>query len=219
VRPAEVTARRVEFDGAPSLLVIVGDITERKPIETAARKPGLRQRAEAKFRASETHPQTRLSPEEYQPVLHELRVHQIELEMQNEELRQTQSDLEMSQARYFSLYNLAPVGYVTLDRSGLILEANLTATSLLGVARSAVVKQPLPRFIIPEDQDSFYLHRKELFRTGAPQAFELRLARLNGAPFRARLEMTAAQEVDGTAVCRVVISDLTAQKPVEAHSH
>jgi two-component system cell cycle sensor histidine kinase/response regulator CckA len=160
-----------------------------------------------------------LSPEETRRTLHELRVHQIELEMQNEELRQTQGDLEMSQARYFNLYNLAPVGYITLDRSGLILEVNLTATSLLGVARSTVIQQPLTRFLVPEDQDSFYLRRKELLRAGMPQALELRLTRPKDVPFWARLEMTAAQEVDGTSVCRAVISDITVQKQIETGCH
>src|ERR1039458_9788434 len=93
-----------------------------------------------------------LSPEAARRALHELRVHQIELEMQNEELRRTQQELEASRERYFDLYDLAPVGYFTLSEQGLILEANLTAAKLFGVARSVLVKQPLSRFILPEDQ-------------------------------------------------------------------
>ncbi|MBU1184311.1 MAG: PAS domain-containing protein [Proteobacteria bacterium] len=118
-----------------------------------------------------------LSPEATRQLLHELRVHQIELEMQNKELCRTQGELEASRARYFDLYDLAPVGYVTLSEKGLILEANLTAAGLLGVARGALVKQPLTRFILPEDQGIYYRHREQLFETGAPQVCEMRLAK------------------------------------------
>ena len=129
-------------------------------------------------------------------LLHELRVHQIELEMQNEELRRAQEELEASRARYFDLYDLAPVGYFTLSEEGLILEANLTAARLLGVARGALVKQPLTRFILPEDQDIYYLHRKQLFETGAPQV-RVADAEAGRRPFWARLEATTAQDGDG----------------------
>jgi PAS domain S-box-containing protein len=145
-------------------------------------------------------------------ALHELRVHQIELEMQNEELRRTQEELEVSRTRYFDLYDLAPVGYVTLSEKGLILEANLTAAKLLGVARSALVKQPLSRFILPQDQDTYYLHRKTLLETGAPQAWECRLLKKDAGPFWAQVEATTAPGVDGAPVCRAVVSDITERK-------
>jgi PAS domain S-box-containing protein len=145
-------------------------------------------------------------------ALHELRVHQIELEMQNEELRRTQEELEVSRARYFDLYDLAPVGYVTLSEKGLILEANLTAAKLLGVARSALVKQPLSRFVLPHDQDTYYLHRKALLETGAPQSWELRLLRKDAEPFWAQLEATTVLGVNGARVCRAVVSDITERK-------
>ena len=135
--------------------------------------------------------------------------------MQNEELHRTQVELEASRARYFDLYDLAPVGYVTLSEQGLILEANLTAATLLGVARGALVKRPLPRFILPEDQDIYYRHRKQLFETSAPQVCELRMLRADAAPFWARLEATAAQDADGAPVCRIVVSDITAHKQAE----
>ncbi|MDP2706156.1 MAG: PAS domain-containing protein [Burkholderiales bacterium] len=110
----------------------------------------LRQRAEARFlKKAARSPENieALSREETRQMLHELRVHQIELEMQNEELRESQAALDAVRARYFDLYDLAPVGYCTVSEPGLIMQANLTAASLLGVARSALVKRPLSRFI------------------------------------------------------------------------
>jgi PAS domain S-box-containing protein len=156
-----------------------------------------------------------LSPEVARHALHDLRVHQIELEMQNVELRRTQEELEGSRARYFDLYDLAPVGYFTLSERGLILEANLTAAQLLGVTRGALVKQPLSRFILPEDQDIHYRHFKPLLETGAPQSWELRLLRKDAAPFWARVEATTAQDADGASVCRAAMSDITDRKRAE----
>jgi two-component system, cell cycle sensor histidine kinase and response regulator CckA len=157
-----------------------------------------------------------LSPEIAWRALHELRVHEIELEMQNEELRRTQEELEISRARYFDLYDLAPVGYFTLSEQGLILEANLTAAKLLGVARGALVKQPLSGFILPEDQDSYYLHRKMLLETGTPQAWEMRVLRKDAAPLWTRVEATTAQGADGVSVWRAVVSDIARHKFDEA---
>ena len=135
--------------------------------------------------------------------------------MQNVELRRTQEELEGSRGRYFDLYDLAPVGYFTLDEWGLIREANLTAAKLLGVARSALVKRPLSRFILPEDQDIHYRYYKQLMETGAPQAWELRLLRKDAGPFWARVEATTAQDADGASVCRAVVSDITESKRAE----
>jgi PAS domain S-box-containing protein len=152
------------------------------------------------------------SPEEMRRLLHELRVHQIELEMQNDELRRSQADLEASRERYFDLYDLAPVGYFTLSEPGLILQVNLTAAALLGVSRDALVQQPLTRFIFPEDQDIFYRHCRQLFETGLPQACEMRMLRTNADPFWVRLDATFVRDADGTAYGRAVMSDITEQK-------
>ena len=175
----------------------------------------LRRQAEEKAISLEPQDLDTLSPEETRQTLHELRVHQIELEMQNEELRRAQAELDAARARYFDLYDLAPVGYCTLSEPGLILEANLTAVTLLGVARGALVKQPLSRFILKEDQDIYYLHRKQLFETGEPQACELRMVKSDGAPFWSRQETIAAQDTDGAPTCRTVLSDITARKQAE----
>jgi len=156
-----------------------------------------------------------LSPDAARRALHELRVHQIELEMQNEELRRTQQELEASRERYFDLYDLAPVGYFTLSEQGLILEATLTAAKLFGVARSVLVKQPLSRFILPEDQDIHYRHRKALLETGAPQSWELRVLRKDATPLWVRVEATTAQGIEGSPVWRAVVSDITESKQAE----
>ncbi len=175
----------------------------------------LRLRAEAlvheRDRAIPADPES-LSPEAARRALHELRVHQIELEMQNEELRRAQDELETSRARYFDLYDLAPIGYLTLSEKGLILEANLTAAKLFGVERGSLVKQPLSRFVLPEDQDIFYLHRKALWDTGVAQTCELRVLKKDAAPFWARMEATTAQDAEGATVCRAVVSDITQSK-------
>ena len=115
----------------------------------------LRRRAEDIFRekaAGMAENVEALSPEEVRQLVHELRVHQIELEMQNEKLRRAQEEVEDARARYFDLYDLAPVGYFTLNEQGLILEVNLTAANMLGVARSALVRRRLTSFILPEDR-------------------------------------------------------------------
>ncbi|MDZ7760736.1 MAG: ATP-binding protein [Desulfovermiculus sp.] len=178
----------------------------------------LRQKAEALVMEQASRPpedSAALSPEEMRQTLHELRVHQIELELQNEELRTAQEEIEESRARYFDLYDLAPVGYCTLSEKGLIQEANLTATTLLGVNRAALVKQPISRFILKEDQDNYYLHHKKLFETGEPQECELRLLKPDGRFFWGHLTGTAAQAKDGAPVCRVVLIDITERKQME----
>jgi PAS domain S-box-containing protein len=175
----------------------------------------LRRRAEEKAHTDEVQAQKTLSPEESVRLLHELQVHQIELEMQNEELRRAQGELEAARARYFDLFDLAPVGYFTLSEQGLIREANLTAAGLLGVERRDLVKKPLTRFVLSEDQDIYYRHRKLLFESGQPQLLDLRMLRADASTFWARLETTEAQDVDGAPVCRAVMSDITASKQAE----
>src|SRR5438876_887457 len=134
--------------------------------------------------------------QEVQKLVHELQVYQIELEMQNEELRRTQQELETSRDRYSVLYDFAPVGYVTLDCDGVILEANLTAAGLLGTVRGSLIRQRLTDFIVPADQDTFYLHRQQA-ATHTPQACELAMRRQDGTTFFVRLESLVERERAG----------------------
>jgi PAS domain S-box-containing protein len=156
-----------------------------------------------------------LLPDEVKRILHELRVHQIELEMQNEELRTSQVELESARARYFDLYNLAPVGYFTISEQGLILEANLTAAVMLDVHLGALLGRPFSQFILKTDQDIYYLHRKQLLESGEMQAFELRILKQDGSSFWAQLDTTVTEIDDGASVIRVVISDISERKKAE----
>ena len=99
-------------------------------------------------------PQAR-SSDETRAMLIDMRVHQLELELQNEELRRTQAELEGSRARLADLYGEAPVGYITESESGMIVEANHTVARLLGVPRDALDGLTLSRHILPADQDIY----------------------------------------------------------------
>jgi len=179
----------------------------------------LRQRAEAAFLEQAARiPENvdALSPDAARQTLHELRVHQIELEMQNEELRHAQAELDQMRARYFDLFDLAPVGYCSVGEAGLILEANLTAANLLGVDRRSLAKQSFSRFILKQDQDIYYLQRKQLLQTAAPQAFDLRMVKHEGTQFWAHLAATVAQDEDGATVLRIVLADISERKQGEA---
>jgi PAS domain S-box-containing protein len=170
----------------------------------------LRQRVEAM-----TLEDAAQSSGDMQRVLHELLTHQIELEMQNEELRRMQLELAVAQSGYFDLYDLAPVGYCTLSEQGLILQANLTAAALLGVTRSALTRQPISRFILNEDQEIYYLHRQRLIKTLEPQACELRMVKNDDTQFWAHLTATAGQDSDGAPIFRTVLSNITERKESE----
>lgn len=184
----------------------------------------LRQRAEAAFRDSTALSPAQietLSPDAIQKMLHEFGVHQIELEMQNKDLRQAQLELHRSRARYFDLYDQAPVGYCTVSDTGHILEANLTAASLLGLTRGALVKQSITRAIASADQDSYYLHCKQLIKTGIPQSCELQMVKSDGTQFWAQLMMSvvphpAAEPVKvRPAEFRIVLSHIGTRKEIE----
>ncbi|MEI6310081.1 MAG: PAS domain S-box protein [bacterium] len=156
------------------------------------------------------------NPEDVAHLLHDLQVHQAELEAQNEELRRTQIELVASRARYFDLYDLAPVGYLTLSPEGLILEANLAAANLLGVERCRLVKRLMASFILPEDHYAHSLYQNDLFHTGEKQFYEVRLKTREETPRWALIEADAGKPGDEEAdVCRVAISDITERKQAE----
>ena len=182
------------------------------PSEKRTAAPALRSDAETIVGDSGCAAYETMSPEVMWHTLHELRAHQIELEMQNEELRQAQVEMEASKERYFDLYHLAPVGYLTMSKVGVVLDANLTAGTLLGLARGGLVKQSIYRFIVKDDHVVYHLHRKRLVETGDPLACELRMVRQGGTTFWARMEASTVRDESGDSAFRVVISDITERK-------
>lgn len=186
--------------------------TAATPDDPASQAHELRQRADAITQANPGSPATSLTAQATGQLLHELQVHQVELELQNEELRRAQVLLDAERARYFDLYDLAPVGYCTLDEQGLMLEVNLTAATLLGVARGALIKRPLSRFILKADQDIYYLYRKQLFELGGAQSCELRLTKGDGTPFWVHLATSVTQDAQGVTLQRVILSDISESK-------
>ena len=151
---------------------------------------------------------------EMQEICHDLEVHEIELEMQNEELIHTYQELDNSNKRYFDFYNLAPVGYLTLSEEGLILEANLTSSTLLGISTQILIQKPVSHFILQEDQDIYYLYNKSFSDQTKQPSCELRMLHSDGTSFWVQLE-SSTQNSDGIVLHRLIISPINERKKAQ----
>jgi len=138
-----------------------------------------------------------------------------DLEQQNNELRRTQALLENARRRCTELYDLAPIGYLTFDASGLILEANLTIARQLGIEREQLVDCSFFPYVKREDRDLLYLHLRELFKSKTHHACELRLLTRQGDELQALLESTLLERPDGSLTCPTSVVDITERKRVE----
>ena len=145
-------------------------------------------------------------------MINELQVHQIELEMQNEELRKAQAELEESNAKYSDIYDFAPVGYFTFDKHGLILEVNLTGAIELGIEKSRLINKPFRAYIVTKDRNIFDEHLHKVLNTENRQTCEMRLKKKNGSEFYAQLESIAVNDVKGNTLYRTSVSDITERK-------
>jgi PAS domain S-box-containing protein len=149
-------------------------------------------------------------------LLHELRVREFELKVQNEELRRAEEDLSASRDRYLALYEFAPVGYFTLDRNGAILEANFTAARLLGVERSTLPGGRFSQFVAARDRNRFLLYFGQLGKPGGTAVAEIRLAPPDRPEFSARLEGAPVRHTAGFGdQCLLAVSDLGSSKRAE----
>ena len=151
-----------------------------------------------------------------QQLVHELQVHQIELEMQNDEFRRTQVELEETRNRYSELFDFAPFGYLTLDLQGEIIEANLRACTLLGLNRKDVVHCPLRQFIAPEGAEIFQRHCQEVLKTGTKQVCQVQFLNKTGVVRWTHFESLVVADESGRVMgWRTAFLDISAQKQAE----
>jgi two-component system CheB/CheR fusion protein len=175
----------------------------------------LRARAEdrLKEKSGRSRAAKRRTAEESQRLVHELQVHQIELELQNEELQQSRAELEAGLERYSDLYDFAPVGYLTLDGDGAIRKVNLSAARLLGLERSHLVGARFGLFISPEYRPAFNALLEKVFESQAKQVCDLTIGPEKSAPLWVHVEAVASD--DGGHECRAVLTDITERRRIE----
>jgi PAS domain S-box-containing protein len=149
---------------------------------------------------------------ELQKLVQELEVHQIELEMQNEELQQARTDLESYLLQYTDLYDFAPVGYMTLDRDGLILQVNMTGSRMLGMERARLVNQSFAWFVTMDFRDTFAACLAKVLTSQLQEPFELELNTVGSGKIYVHVDARISE--DGLE-CRVALMDITEKKKVE----
>ena len=182
----------------------------------------LRRRAEANLRPQRRKQKAEIkSPKaagDAQRSLHELEIHQIELQMQNTELQQARHRLEGLVEKYTDLYDFAPVGYFSLDEEGRIQEVNLTGAAMLGVERSRLAHRRISRFVAPASQPRFLAFLQRVFAGTGQQNSDVALVKEGGATdFWARFRGTVAISAhEARKWCRVSVADITAFKQAEA---
>ena len=179
----------------------------------------LRRKAEEKLR-TELERLDQLSTRDVQKLVHELGTHQVELEMQNEELRTTRDELELSKNQYAELYDFAPVGYCIIDAQGRIEGINLSGANLLGIERGSLLKRSFASFIAEASDRKIYAnHLDEVHKKQGSHACELRIMKSDGRVFYAQLQSMAKEQSDGkSGYIRTTISDITEHKKAEEKS-
>ena len=153
--------------------------------------------------------------EDVRKLAEELQIHQVELEMQNEELRSIQWELEQSRKKYSDLYDFAPVGYLTLSEEGRIVEANLTAARQLGIERSILIGKPFNLYAAEDYREELHLHVRKVFKTKQPQSCEIKLNGRSGVNSYVQLDSACFIDSDGQGLTRTTMTDITDRKKTE----
>ncbi|MFZ2161599.1 MAG: PAS domain-containing protein [Sideroxyarcus sp.] len=193
-------------------------------------KDALRNEAEEKIARDPIAPDNPQPGEELQHrLLHELQVHQVELKMQNDELRQAQIAMEESRDRYVDLYDFAPIGYLTLSRAGTISEINLTAADMLGIVRSQLVSRRFSQFVVKEDRDRWDKYFINVMQHSQRLRCEVTLQRGDDSCFHAQMDSVNCCELeksssldakqDWVSVVRLALSDISERMQSETDLH
>lgn len=173
----------------------------------------LRAKAEAWLAGA---PPDESPPRSSEELLYELRVHQVELEMQNEALRRSQVELEQARDRYVELYELAPVGYLTLTRGALVAEANITAATLLGIARKQLLDKPFDRFVANADLPLWQRNFVDAMAQGGRHAFELALKNADGSLFSRQVQVHCLRvDTELGPTLRLTLTDISGRYATE----
>ncbi len=147
---------------------------------------------------------------DFDELIHNLRVHQIELEIQNEELREAQLKLEESRLKYFDLYNFVSDGYFTLNKEGIILEANLGAATLLGEERRGLINSSFIKYINPNDRNKFHHHCMEVMKTSIKHTVDIKLLKKGNGSFYVHMDtLNVLDEYNNFKEFRISITDIT----------
>jgi PAS domain S-box-containing protein len=176
-------------------------------VQKPRKTPSIRQLAERKLAGGSAVALDHLTPDEIRRVVHELEVHQVELEIQNQQLEEAQREAELSRSRYQHLYESAPIGYLTLDSDGSIVSANLCAAELLKVPRSRLLGRKLSTFVASAHQDRWHFARRALIESGERRSLELALVLDDGTNLE--IGLTASRQLDSHETVNLGILDMT----------
>jgi len=159
---------------------------------------------------------SRMSDQDVHKLVSGLQERQLELEQQNEELYRAREKLEEFGRDFWDHYDFAPICYLTFNKSGEIIKANLTASNQLGLDRQKLINKSFNEFLASEDRESFRKHLKTVLKTSQPQTCELRLIKRNSAFFYGRLDSIVARDSNGEGCqCRTTINDITDRKQAD----
>jgi PAS domain S-box-containing protein len=190
--------------------------SENEPADRAELRRRAEERLKPKGKNGPVEDQDHRTQGDMQRLIHELQVHQIELEMQNDELRATQAIIEESRSRYEDLYDFSPLGYFTFDRTGIIKGANQTGALLLGKERKALINYPLSLFMDAKSLKDFIAHLEAVFTSDTKQTCELWLKTRGGSPIPVVMESIRTKDVQGgIEQCRSALLDITKRKKLE----